>query len=157
MTDTLAPPMEYKTMLHGMTELQETLAKIPGAKLGDDCGPLRHFFGQGLYIREITGTKGTIHISKLHKTTHPLFVMTGDVSVCTTDPNDEPVRIKAPHFGMTVAGTKRILYFHEDTILITVHATDKTDLKEIEEVVIARDFDELPEYIRKSISGKEQV
>lgn len=40
-------------------------------------------------------------------------------------------------------GTKRALFAHEDTVWTTVHVTDETDLKKIEEVVIAESYAEL--------------
>lgn len=134
--------------------VQGAISQLPGVKFGDDCGPLRHSFGDGLYIREYTGLKGTLAISKLHKTTHPYFVMVGKVSVLT---EEGTVVITAPYNGITKAGTKRILYFHEDTLWITVHATEETDLKKIEEVVIAKDYDELPESVKKEIGIESEV
>ena len=78
--------------------------------------------------------------SKIHKTDHPYFVMSGDVSVVT---EEGVVRIKAPYWGITKAGTKRALYTHEETVWCTVHVTKETDLKKIEEEIIAKDFTEL--------------
>ena len=51
--------------------------------------------------------------------------------------------IKAPHYGITPAGTKRIIYAHEDCVFVTVHVTDKKDTKEIEKDIIAKKFEEL--------------
>ena len=129
-----------------MADFEEELAKVPGARFGDDVAPLRHLFGDGLYCREITMPAGMLLTSKIHKTTHPYFVMTGDVSVLT---DEGPIRIKAPYFGITQAGTKRVLYVHEETIWITVHATKETDLEKIEEQVIAKDYKGLMEHIIK--------
>ena len=52
-------------------------------------------------------------------------------------------RIKAPYAGITKAGTKRVLFCHTEVEWITVHSTEKTDLKEIEDEIIAKTFDEL--------------
>ena len=49
-------------------------------------------------------------------------------------------RISAPYYGITNAGTKRVIYVHEDTIFVTVHPTSSKDLDEIEEEIIAKDF-----------------
>lgn len=131
-----------------MLGFEEALSQLPDVKFGDDCGPLKHGFADGLYIREYTGIKGTIAISKLHKTNHPFFIMVGDVSILT---EEGPVRIKAPYYCITKAGTKRILYFHEDTICITVHATNETDLEKIEDQVIAKSYSELPDDVKKEL------
>jgi hypothetical protein len=91
--------------------------------------PLIHRFTPGLYMREIFMPKGTLITSVLHLTTHPFFVMKGDVSVWY---HDIPVqRYKAPYTGITQAGTRRILLTHEDTTWTTVHVTDLEDPDEI--------------------------
>jgi len=103
----------------------------------DKINPLKHSFGDGCYIREIFMPAGQVIISKIHKKLHPYFIMRGKVSILT----DEGVQhIQAPYSGITKPGTKRVLYMHEDTVFITVSVTDKTDLKEIEDEVIAKDF-----------------
>lgn len=135
-------------MINKMLEVESVIGCMPGAKFGDDATPLKHTFADGLYIREMRAPKGMLNTSKLHKTTHPYFILTGDVSVLT---ESGMVRIKAPYTGITKAGTKRVVYFHEDTVWITVHATKETDLEKIEEELIAKTYDELPENIREKL------
>jgi hypothetical protein len=91
--------------------------------------PLIHRFTPGLYIREIFMPKDTLLTSVRHLTTHPFFIMKGDVSVWYT--NIPVQRYVAPYTGITKAGTRRLLYTHEDTIWTTVHVTDLTDPDEI--------------------------
>jgi hypothetical protein len=123
--------------------VEEVIKNIPEAMNGD-CFPLKHTFVPGMYIREITMPKGALLTSKIHKCEHPYFIIKGDVSVAT---EQGAVRIKAPFAGITPAGTKRLLYIHEETVWITVHRTDDTDLEKIEEQVIAKSFDELDNVI----------
>ena len=123
--------------------IEETLKNLPEAMKGD-CFPLKHTFVPGMYIREITMPAGALLTSKIHKCEHPYFIIKGDVSVAT---EKGAVRIKAPFAGITPAGTKRLLYIHEETVWITVHRTDDTDLDKIEEQVIAKSFDELDNVI----------
>ena len=105
----------------------------------DRINPLKHTFADGCYIREILMPAGQVIISKIHKKLHPYFIMRGKVSILT----DEGVQhIQAPYSGITKPGTKRVLYMHEDTVFITVSVTDKNDLKEIEDEVIATDFND---------------
>lgn len=137
-----------KEIINKMLEFESAIGQMPGAKFGDDACPLRHTFADGLYIREMTAPKGMLNVSKLHKTNHPYFILKGDVSVLT---ENGIIRIKAPHSGITKAGTKRIVYFHEDTVWITVHATEETDLEKIEDEVIAKTYDELPENIKEKL------
>jgi len=124
-----------------MLEIEADLALMPGAVFGDDCAPLKHTFADGAYIREITMPAGMLITSKIHKVCHPYFVLKGDVSVLT---EEGVVRIKAPFSGITPAGTKRLLYIHEETVWTTVHVTKETDLKKIETEIIAKTFDDLP-------------
>lgn len=123
-----------------MQIFEEALSQDKNAKFGDDACPLKHTFADGMYIRQITMPANTFVSSKIHKTTHPYFVLKGNVDVVT---EDGIVNIQAPYWGITKAGTKRTLHVLEETIWITVHATEETDLKLIEAEVIAKDFKEL--------------
>ncbi len=93
-----------------------------------------------MYVREIFAPAGKLIVTKIHKKAHPYFVLKGKVSVLT---EDGPVLIEAPYYGITPAGTKRVCFIHEDTLWVTVHVTEHTDLEKIEEDVIAKDFNEL--------------
>ena len=128
----------------GIIDFEEKLKKVPGALVGhemdEEMCPLKHTFVDGAYVREIFMPKGTLLTSKIHKVTHPYFIMKGDVSVAT---EEGIIRIKAPFQGVTKAGTKRLLFIHEDTVWITVHVTEETDLDKIEEEIIAKNFEEL--------------
>jgi hypothetical protein len=103
--------------------------------------PVTHRFTPGLYIREIFMPKNTILTSLLHLTTHPFFIMQGEFSVWHR--GIEVQRIKAPYTGITEAGTRRLLYIHEDTIWTTCHVTDLTDPDEIIESITSNDFNPL--------------
>ena len=50
--------------------------------------------------------------------------------------------LKSPYYGITETGTKRFIYTHTDCIFVTVHATENTDLEEIEKEVIAEDYND---------------
>lgn len=119
--------------------LESEMFKLPNALIGD-AFPLKHTFADGCYIREMFAPKGHLIVTKIHKKTHPYFVLKGDCSVLT---ENGIKRIKAPFSGITPAGTKRVVYTHEDTIWITVHITNETDIDKIEEEVIAKNFDEI--------------
>ena len=128
-------------------EFEDRLRNVPGAMVGD-CFPLTHKFVDGAYVREIRVPKGTLLTTKIHKICHPYFLLKGDVSVLT---ETGIVRLKAPYSGITPAGTKRIIYIHEDTVWTTVHVTKEKDLDKIEEEVIANSFEELSDENEKTI------
>lgn len=121
--------------------LESAMKKIPGAKIGDndDC-PLKHVFADGIYCREILIPKGTLLVGKIHRHSHPNFLISGEVSVASE--RDGVLRIKAPFMWVSPALTKRTIYAHEDTRWVTVHATNETDLEKIEEALIAPTFAE---------------
>jgi len=110
--------------------------------LGDnDAMPLKHSFAPGVYVREIFIPKGSMLTGKIHRHSHPNFLMQGEVIVVTEFGGRE--HLKAPKSMISKAGTKRAIYAIEDTIWITVHVTEETDLKKIEEYVIAPTYDAL--------------
>lgn len=126
--------------------LEEFIKKIPGAVEGDsDQCPLKHSFTDGFYVREIFIPKGFLVVGKLHKHSHPNFLMSGEVTVYTEHKGTE--RIKGPCSMISEPGTKRVVYAHEDTVWVTVHLnpSNTKDLEKIESEVIAKTYKELPE------------
>lgn len=129
--------------------LEESLSKIQYATFGDNENmPLKHSFAPGMYVREIFIPKGSILTGKIHRHDHPNFLMSGEVIVLTEFGGRE--HLKAPLSMISKAGTKRAVLALEDTTWITVHATDETDLKKIEEYVIAPSYDDLNNVIEKT-------
>ena len=118
--------------------------------------PVKHSFADGCYIREIFNPAGELLVTKIHKKEHPFFLMKGKMSILT---EDGVKHVQAPHHGITKPGTKRIIYTHTDCVFVTVHATDKTDVAEIEKEVIANDFNDpaisLEEF--KQLTKKEKL
>jgi len=105
-----------------------------------DCFPLVHSFGKGLYVREIRVPAGALTVTKIHKFAHPAFLLEGEMSIME---EWGARRVSAPAYFMTKPMTKRVIYHHTDVRLVTVHATEKTDVGEIEEEIIAKIFDDL--------------
>ncbi len=136
--------IEKKQSRKTIIKLEEAIKTLPGAIVGDsETCPVTHSFTDGFYVREIFIPKGMLIVGKIHKHSHPNFLMSGDVSVFT---EEGPQRIKAPCSMISPAGTKRVVYAHEDTRWITVHLNPGNikDLKEIEDRVIAKTYEELP-------------
>lgn len=127
-------------------EVERRLSEHPDAVFGDsDMCPLKHTFAPGVYVREIEIPAKTIVVGKIHKHEHPNFLMKGRVSVFTESGGVE--ELEAPLSMISPAGTKRVVYAHEDTVWITVHVTESQDLEEIEEQVIAKTYEEFEKYI----------
>lgn len=136
---------------NAVLDIEDIIKQSQGAMEGD-CFPLKHTFTPGIYVREITMPAGAFLTSKIHKTEHPYFVLRGRVRVYTEDGMQD---IVAPYSGITKAGTKRILHIIEDTVWITIHATDKTDVADIEKDIIAKDFKEIDKTFVREIHHDE--
>lgn len=124
-------------------ELEETMAKIPGATFGDSPEmPLKHSFSDGMYVREIFLPKGHILTGKIHKHSHPNFLMSGEVIVVTENGGRE--HLKGPLAMISEPGTKRAIVALEDTVWITVHLNldNGKNLEKIEDYVIAKTYDD---------------
>ncbi len=124
---------------HNITEFETKVKSIPGA-LGADPFPLEHSFADGLYIRKLTVPARTLTVTKIHAVNHAFFLQKGTISVLT----EEGIKkFTAPYQGITKAGTKRIIYHHDEVIFTTVHSTKENDIEKIEVEVIAESFDGL--------------
>jgi hypothetical protein len=77
---------------------------------------------------------------KIHRHSHPNFLMSGEVIVVTENGGKE--HLKAPLSMISEPGTKRAVVALEDTVWITVHVTNETDLDKIEDYVIAKSYDD---------------
>lgn len=125
---------------------EEMLAKAPGCSIANAKSELglgckyRHRMMNGLYVREMFLPKGVFFVTKIHKTLHPFFLLEGIVTVYSEETG--MVRMKAPYSGVTKPGTKRALYTNENTVWVTVHATEKTDIEQIGKDILADSYDD---------------
>jgi hypothetical protein len=120
-----------------MTEglaLPEVFARLEAAMV--DGPPMQscvfNHFPEGLYVRETHFAAGTRGTTMIHRFDHPFFLLKGDVEVISEA--EGPVRYKAPHTGMTKAGTKRALRAHADCVWITVHPNPDNE-RDIDKIV----------------------
>lgn len=145
---TIALPSELdcarRTTRKDILTLERALSKVPGAKFGDsDLMPLKHSFADGIYVREIFIPKGCVLTGKIHRHSHPNFLMSGEVIVVTEEGGRE--HLKAPLSMISKPGTKRAIMALEDTVWITVHFNpdNGTNLEKIEDYVIAPSYEAL--------------
>ena len=123
-----------------LIRFEKELEKQPGVFYGDtDNCPLTHKFADGIYVREIFIPKGMCVVGKIHKHSHPNFLIKGEVLVVTESGREH---LKAPLSIISPAGIKRVVYALQDSVWITVHVTKETDLLKIEEEVIAKTYEE---------------
>tara|TARA_R100000734_G_C3319164_1_gene114483 strand:- start:7870 stop:8436 length:567 start_codon:yes stop_codon:yes gene_type:complete len=102
--------------------------------------PIKHKFCNGLYIREIFNPAGQLLVTKIHKKDNAYFLMKGVMTIVS---EEGETTIKAPYYGVTKAGTKRIIYIHEDCIFITVHPTNAKNVEDAEKELIAKNFKDI--------------
>ena len=125
--------------------LENSLLDVSEYPQGDrpDC-PLVHSFGGGMYVREIFIPAGMMLTGKIHKHTHPNFLMEGVVSMITEDGGAE--LMEAPQSMLSPEGCKRALFTHTPTWWITVHLNPNGHEEfnqEFEDEIIAKDYKEL--------------
>jgi len=95
--------------------------------------PIRHYFAKGLYAREMFVPKGIVFVGKIHKTEHICVCSMGDFTIVSEFGKE---RVTAPMTIVSQPGTKRCGYAHVDSVWTNFHATDKTDIDEIEEELV---------------------
>lgn len=122
-----------------IVELEDAMNDMEGS-LGEDPFPLMHHFADGCYAREIVLPKGSTVVGKIHKHEHFIIFLSGDVTISSEKGNE---RINKPGIAISPLGIKRAVYANEESRIITIHVTEKTDLKDIEAEVIAKDFNSL--------------
>lgn len=98
---------------------------------------MSHFHADGMYCRVAFRKRGVTIIGKVHKREHFYIVAKGAVLV--TNGDTEPELHTAGTVVVSKPGTKRAVVALEDSICMTVHRTDKTDLDEIEEELMEPD------------------
>jgi hypothetical protein len=103
--------------------LEKEIQKLPQV----DC-PVRHYFAQGMYAREMTIPAGVVVTGAVHRHEHLCTISKGRISVST----DEGIKVLfAPCTIVSKAGAKRVGYAIEETVWTTYHATNETDLDKL--------------------------
>lgn len=104
-----------------------------------DSMALEHFFIPGVYARQLTVPAGTVIVGRVHL--HPCFtiIMTGEVTVHTAEGRRT---ITGPVFFRTEAGAQRAVYAHTESVWITIHRSDKTDLDDLKAELTCATFED---------------
>ena len=132
---------KQKEFREKITEFEQAVEDHPNKlQYLHELNPLTHTFADGQYIREMFNPAGLLLVTKIHNRNHPFFLLKGEMSIFSQDGVE---RISAPYYGITKVGTKRAIYTHTECIFVTVHATDKLNIEDVEEEVIAKSFDDV--------------
>ena len=131
--------------------LSGALLKLPQAAM-----TLKHHFSDGVYARERFAPQGTLITGKRHRYRTLTILLSGELSVYTENgtKQGESVTHVAPAVFVSDAFTRKVTFSHTDTILMTVHPTNETDLDEIEKQFIITEDDYRLQYPEtKAIEG----
>jgi quercetin dioxygenase-like cupin family protein len=111
--------------------LQAEMIKMPQAELQTE-----HFFSPGMYCRRVSRPAGTLIVGKVHKEPHFFLCAKGEIIAWS---ENGMRKLQAGDVIESKPGTKRVTLATQDSIGITIHKTDKTDLDEIEAELIEPD------------------
>ena len=102
---------------------------------GCDC-PVTNHFAPGLYAREMFIPAETVLTGKIHKYANLSIMSKGALRLFMEDGTTKDVR--APFTYVAPPGTRRAALALEDTVWTVIHATEETDVDEIERQVVAQ-------------------
>jgi hypothetical protein len=108
--------------------------------------PIKHFFMDGIYVREMKMYKGMIVVGAIHKHLHMCFLLEGHVVVAQ---ESGVVEYKAPCIIESTPGIKRVLYAYEDSLWYNTHKnpSNTKDVDRLEKEIVALSYEEYEKYI----------
>ena len=111
--------------------LQAQMVNMPQLELQTE-----HYFVPGMYCRKVFRPAGALIVGKVHKQPHFFLCANGEIIAWT---ESGMKRLQAGDVVECKPGTKRVTLAVEDSIGITIHKTDKTDLDEMEAELVEPD------------------
>jgi quercetin dioxygenase-like cupin family protein len=122
-----------------IADLEQSMFDMPEHQIELET---RHYFADGIYVREIDIPAGAILTGKIHRTAHVNVVSKGSILVATEDGEKT---ISAPCTFVAPPGTKRAGVALEDTVWSTIHPnpSNTADMDRLEAELIAPDFEAL--------------
>lgn len=101
---------------------------------------------RGIYARQVFIPAGHLAVGHIHKYQQLNIMVSGEVSIAT---EEGVFRVKAPYVVVSPAGVKRAVLAHEDTIWLTIHGTDETDVEKIEEMFVTDSYDKYLAFVEQ--------
>jgi quercetin dioxygenase-like cupin family protein len=118
-------------MISIVAAVASELAMLPQTDLG-----IKHHFSDGVYAKQMHLPKGHQAVSHRHAYSH-LSVLASGVAIVKTD--DTEITYTAPACIEIAAGVKHAITALEDVTWFCIHATNETDIKKIDQVLIKED------------------
>jgi hypothetical protein len=116
---------------HQISELESIARQLPQTRL-----PTQSFLLEGMYLRQCCIPAGTAFVGREHKKPHYFICAKGEAQI-TTETGISLIR--AGMVLMVAPGMKRAGVTVEDTVFITVHLTEETELSAIEDDLVIFD------------------
>jgi mannose-6-phosphate isomerase-like protein (cupin superfamily) len=120
-----------ETQARGIEKFQEAARRLPQVSL-----PTMSFLLEGMYLRQCLIPAGTAFVGREHKKPHYFICAKGSAQVTT----DKGIKLLTAGMCLMVEpGHKRAGVTVEDTVFITIHRTEYTELSEIEDDLVVFD------------------
>ncbi len=114
--------------------LSKALRGLPRAKL-----VTRHYWINGIYVREMFLPAGTVAVGKIHKVEHVFMLTAGTVLLVSE--GGTPMTVDAPYIVTCAPGARRAATALTDATMIGVYRTDTRDVEQAERELIVDDPD----------------
>jgi len=111
--------------------------KVAAQDLPQVTMPTKHFLVDGMYARQIFIPAGTAFVGRRHKKFHYFMVLRGGAVVTLDD--GAIADFKPGMVFLCSPGSQRVGLTYKDTIFVTVHRSDETLLKNIEDDCVEYD------------------
>jgi len=136
MNQLVIPPMRSQIFA-----LEAEMKKLPQIDI-----PVKHYFSDGLYVREITVPAGAIITGVIHKYSQINILSKGIIRVSL---EDEIKELQASYTVVSPPGVKRIAFAVTECIWTTIVHTFLTDVDQIEKKFFAYSEQEYQDFLRE--------
>jgi hypothetical protein len=134
--------------VHGQVErLESVMLQLPQA----EC-PVTHYFGPGVYIREVKLPAGVFAIGHEQRFEHLNVMLKGTVAIIDDDGQLKELRAPLTYVGKP---GRKIGYVLEDTIWQNVYATNERDIEKLEAMYLRKseNFEEYATAVRQLMTA----
>ena len=109
--------------------------------------PIKHYFMDGVYVREMIMNPGMLVVGAIHKHRHMCFLLQGHLSVASDSGITDYI---APCIIVANPGERRVLYAHEYSVWYNTHKnpSNTEDVNQLEKDIVATSYEEYEQYIK---------
>lgn len=122
--------------------IQQSCQALDDGHRMDESPPVVNLLSPGIYCREIHLPADSVVVGRIHRFEHVSIISKGRVTVFTENGEEQ---YKAGDAFVSPAGTKRVVWSHEDTTWTTIHPNpdDEQDIETLENRYTAMEYAEL--------------